>query len=84
MPPNLALAENDCLPRAAVTERENVQRFESGTCWLRIERPLRLIVSVTLPGAGLGLGDGGRERDRARDRALGLAALDVVFLTTLS
>ena len=32
-----------------MTEREKVQRFDSGTSWLRIERPPRLIVSMTLP-----------------------------------
>ena len=49
LPPNLAETENDCLPRAAVTERENVQDFESETCWLSTERPPRLICTVTLP-----------------------------------
>ena len=54
LPPNLAETENDCLLRAAVTERENVQVFESETCWLSTERPRALDRERDLARARLG------------------------------
>ena len=61
--------------RLAVTERVKVHRFVSGTSWLRIERPLRLIVSTTLPWQPWAVETADEKRDLAADRALE-AALD--------